>query len=298
MSLSPEDKIIIWIISIGIFIGLFLYIGGNVTGAIRPSPILVSVFLGIGLAAAIYRFLGGLTESGMQIGPAKLAGTAAAFLAFTWFLNGSLEKQWINGGGATYNKTQFSITPDNWFALDKYTGNPVQVEIRLQDSVITSIPAEVAGFPNRPLTLDRSADDNGNFVFSIKAAADRDTLLLGGLSQSELSKNKLFRSFSDTNSNLFTSDLVPPGREIDLAPELPFRIRTGVYSQDYTRFALVDDDTGEILIRSNILLRAGKIFEVKDRLFLIMVTQVNHTRSEEEGGQYAKFGVIELQPDR
>lgn len=298
MSLSPEDRIIIWIISLGIVIGLFLYIGGNLTGAIKPSPILVSVFIAIGFSAAIYRFLGGLSGSGMNIGPAKLAGTAAAFLAITWFLNGSLEKQWVNGvGNSSFRANQLSITPGNWFALDKGSGAPVQVDVKLDDSVVTTIPSSAPDFPQRQLILDRTADDNPNFVFSIKAANGPDSLLLGGLSQGELSRNKLYRSFSNTNSNLFTSELVKPGQEIKIAPELPFLIRTGEFSQNLTRFALVDRVDRQILIKSSIPLRGGKIFEVKDRLFLIMITQVDHTRPEEQGGQYAKFAVIELEPN-
>lgn len=295
MSLSPEDKIIIWIITLGIAIGLFLYIGGNVSGAIKPSPVLVSVFIAIGFSAAIYRFLGGLSNSGMNIGPAKLAGTAAAFLAITWFLNQRLEKQWVSISGPIAT-ARFSIVPEQWLAMDKLSGKPVQVDFMLNDSVVHRQPAEVPDFGNRPLYLERPTADNSDFAFSIKAGNGDESLLLGGINTGELTKNKLFQSFSKDNGILFTSDPVAPGQQIDIAPELPFLIRTGVFSQNLTRFALVDRSSREILTQSYIQLRGGKIFEVGDRLFLILITQVDHTRSEADGGQYAKFGVIELKP--
>ena len=295
MSLSPEDKIIIWIITLGVAIGLILYIGGNLTGAIKPSPILVSVFFAIGFSAAIYRFLGGLSGSGMNVGPAKLAGTAAAFMAITWFMNQSLEKQWISNGPIS-TMSQLSISPTNWFALDKRSGESVKVEVSLNDSIVEIIPPHAPNFGNRNLILDQTESNSSDFAYSIKVSNGTDSLLLGGISQRELSKNGLFSSFSDNSSNLFTSDLVNPGQEINFGPELPFLIRTGEYSQNLTRFALVDRTNRKVIKRSNILLRGGKIFEVGKRLFLIMITQVDHTRPEEQGGQYAKFGVIELNP--
>lgn len=295
MSLSPEDKIIIWIISVGIAIGLFLYIGGNISGAIQPSPVLVSVFIAIGFSAAIYRFLGGLSESGMRIGPAKLAGTAAAFLAITWFLNQRLEKQWTSPIG-TLKATQFSVIPGNWFALDKNSGNPVKVDFVLNDSIVSSVPADMPNFANRQLILDRPQESGNNFAFSIKSMSGQDSVLLGGISQSELAKHNLFRSFSDNSSILFTSDLVKPVQEIDIAPELPFFIRTGNFTQNLTRFGLIGRKNKNVITQSSIYLRGGKIFEVENRLFLIMITQVDHTRPEEQGGPYAKFGIIELDP--
>ncbi|MEZ5040211.1 MAG: hypothetical protein R2828_09970 [Saprospiraceae bacterium] len=297
MSLSPEDRIILWIISLGIAIGLFLYIGGNVTGAIQPSPILVAVFIALGFSAAIYRFLGGLSGSGMSIGPAKLAGTAAAFLAITWFLNQSLEKQWVGiGSPISIVRQSIGISPSDWFAVDTKSGNPVEVKVTLNDSVVKTIQPYSPAYPERNLILDKAS--NGNFAFAIKALSGSDSLILGGLHQSELSKNKLFRSFADKDNNLFTSDNLPPGsKNISIAPELPFLLNTGAYSQDLTRFSLVDRQTKELLLpEANIRLRGGKIFEVKNRVFLILITQVDHTGKGRKEEPYAKFGVIELNP--
>lgn len=296
MSLSAEDKIIIWIISIGIAIGLFLYIGGNVSDAIKPSPVLVSVFIAIGFSAAIYRFLGGLSESGMRVGPAKLAGTAAAFLAITWFLNQRLERQWVSNS-VEIAAAQFSIVPGNWFAVDKNSGSPVQVDFVMNDSIVSSIPPEMPDYMNRQLFLDKPTNSGADFAFSIKSSSGKDSMVLGGISQGELAKNRLFRSFSDNSSILFTTDLVRPVQEIDIAPELPFLIRTGNFTQNLTRFGLISRNRREVLTQGSIYLRGGKIFAVDNRLFLIMVTQVDHTRPEEQGGPYAKFGVIELNPE-
>lgn len=298
MSLSPEDKIIIWIISLGIFIGLFMYIGGNISQAILPSPILVAVFIAIGFSAAIYRFLGGLEGSGMKVGPARLAGTAAAFLAITWFLNQSLEKQWVSSpDSASIDLQQLGFTSMDWVPINKRTGQPVQVELKLQDSIIRVIEPDGLNFANRNLVLEKPKESSSNFAFNIKSLFEGESLLLGGINQQELSKNKLFSSFGENDNILFTSDNLPPNkRNVSVARELPFLISTGEYSQNLTRFTLVDRQTREPILESSIRLRGGKIYEVKDRVFLILITQVDHTGQRKRDEPYAKFGIIELNP--
>lgn len=298
MSLSPEDKIIIWIISLGIFIGLFMYIGGNVSPAIQPSPILVAVFIAIGFSAAIYRFLGGLEGSGMKVGPARLAGTAAAFLAITWFLNQSLEKQWVSSSGLPQiDLQQLGFSPTDWVPINKRSGRPVKVELTLKDSTIRVIEPQGLNLASRNLILEKPQESSSNFAFNIKSLFEGESLLLGGINQQELSKNKLFSSFGDNDNILFTSDNLPPNkRNVSVARELPFLISTGEYSQNLTRFSLIDRETKEALVESSIRLRGGKIFEVKDRVFLILITQVDHTAQRKRDEPYAKFGIIELNP--
>ena len=298
MSLSPEDKIIIWIISLGIFIGLFLYIGGNISQAIQPSPILVAVFIAIGFSAAIYRFLGGLEGSGMKVGPARLAGTAAAFLAITWFLNQSLEKQWTSSPVlAGIDLQQLGFTSTDWVPVNKRSGQPVKVELALKDSIIRVIEPDGLNFADRNLVLEKPKENSSNFAFNIKSLFEGESLMLGGINQQELSKNKLFSSFGDNDNILFTSDNLPPNkRNISIARELPFLISTGEYSQNLTRFTLVDRQTRAPILESSIRLRGGKIYEVKDRVFLILITQVDHTAQRKRDEPYAKFGIIELNP--
>lgn len=298
MSLSPEDKIIIWIISLGIFIGLFMYIGGNISQAIQPSPILVAVFIAIGFSAAIYRFLGGLEGSGMKVGPARLAGTAAAFLAITWFLNQSLEKQWTSSPVfAGIDLQQLGFTSTDWVPVNKRSGQPVKVELALKDSIIRVIEPDGLNFANRNLVLEKPKESTSNFAFNIKSLFEGESLVLGGINQQELSKNKLFSSFGDNDNILFTSDNLPPNkRNVSVARELPFLISTGEYSQNLTRFTLIDRQTREPILESSIRLRGGKIYEVKDRVFLILITQVDHTAQRKRDEPYAKFGIIELNP--
>ena len=298
MSLSPEDKVIIWIISLGIFIGLSMYIGGNVSHAIQPSPILVAVFIAIGFSAAIYRFLGRLEGSGMKVGPARLAGTAAAFLAITWFLNQSLEKQWVSSPGSTkIDLQQLGFSSMDWVPVNKRSGRPVKVELTLQDSIIRVIEPDGLNFANRNLVLEKPQESSSNFAFNIKSLFEGESLTLGGINQQELSKNKLFSSFGDNDNILFTSDNLPPNkRNVSVARELPFLISTGEYSQNLTRFTLVDRQTKEAILESSIRLRGGKIYEVKDRVFLILITQVDHTAQRKRDEPYAKFGIIELNP--
>ena len=214
-------------------------------------------------------------------------------------MNQSLEKQWIGtGGNFPISMAELSISPNDWFAVDKRSGEPVQVEMTLNDSIIKTIPSHNPNFPARNLLLEKPANSAPNFAFSIRALIGNDSLLLGGIDQSELSRNKLFQSFGDNENYLFTSDNLPPNkRNVSIAPELPFLLSTGEYSQNLTRFTLMDRETRKPLVpESYIRLRGGKIFEVKERVFLVLITQVDHTAQRKRDEPYAKFGVIELNP--
>jgi hypothetical protein len=68
-------------------------VGSVVLFTLEFSPILVSVFLGLGVAAVVYGFLGGIGQAEFKIGPAKLGGTLAALLAVAYFVNGYLATQ-------------------------------------------------------------------------------------------------------------------------------------------------------------------------------------------------------------
>lgn len=56
-------------------------------------PTLISMFAGIALGAVIYRFMGGLGESSLGIGAAKLGGSAAFIIFFIYFIGDRLREE-------------------------------------------------------------------------------------------------------------------------------------------------------------------------------------------------------------
>ncbi len=81
-----EDLVTVGLIGIGILGGVFLHI------RTRAAPIVVAVFLSTGIAAAVYRFLGGI-EANLNVRGLQITGTMAALVGFAVILNRALVKQ-------------------------------------------------------------------------------------------------------------------------------------------------------------------------------------------------------------
>ena len=292
MTTTPRDRLpIIIIIAVSLIIGVSLFVIGR-QNARFESPILISVFIGMGIAAVIYHFLGGLREASVNLGRIKLAGSVAAFLAVSYFLNRELVKQ--QPQQMIFTSKNLTFTPENWFPVDKKSGEPITLKIASLDSIITIEPYKPS-FPKRDLVLNKRNGESGNYPFLVKQVLDnQDTIILGGLSENQLLKNKLFKGVTEKNDYLFTTRGVAPNQEVDIAPELPFFLRTSEYSQELSRFGLMDRVTRKLIVASSIYRRGGKIIECQGRSFLILVTEVDHQRSDAEGGPYAKFAVLEL----
>ncbi len=68
--------------------------GGVALWLIKSPPILISVFLGIGVAAVVYRFLGGIASgTSFTDGALKVGGSLGALLATASFINSPLVQQ-------------------------------------------------------------------------------------------------------------------------------------------------------------------------------------------------------------
>ena len=81
-----EDTVTICLVVAGILGGLVLHIRG------RAAPIVVAVFLSTGIAAVVYRFLGGI-EGTLKMGGLQLTGTMAAWMGVTYMIDRALVKQ-------------------------------------------------------------------------------------------------------------------------------------------------------------------------------------------------------------
>lgn len=83
MNFTTDDKVVTIFVVIGFCGSLPLYV-------FRFPPIMIAVFLATGVAALVYRFLGGITGATIGVGTLKLAGTMAALVGLALLINSSL----------------------------------------------------------------------------------------------------------------------------------------------------------------------------------------------------------------
>lgn len=87
-----DDIVICLIIPICLGISLFLAYA-LVERQQEYPPTLIAVFLGIGVAALTYRFLGGAADTEFKIGLLKLGGAAALLVGVTWFIGSAIRSE-------------------------------------------------------------------------------------------------------------------------------------------------------------------------------------------------------------
>lgn len=92
MSKLLDDIVVCTAVVLGLLIALLLSWLLVEQGAPYP-PTLISVFLGIAVAALTYRFLGGTAGTEFSVGLLKLGGSAALLLGTTWFVGDRLRDE-------------------------------------------------------------------------------------------------------------------------------------------------------------------------------------------------------------
>lgn len=87
MPLTNEDKVIIFIIALGLLGGVALFF-------MLVPPIIISVFLAMGVSALVYRFLGGIKpEANFVIKTITIGGTLGALITVAIVINSYLCKE-------------------------------------------------------------------------------------------------------------------------------------------------------------------------------------------------------------
>lgn len=92
MSKMIEDLVLTAAIVLGLLIALYLSYALVVQGEHYP-PTLITTFLAIGVAALIYRFMGGLVGTEFKAGLLTLGGSAAFFAGMIWFVGDRLRDE-------------------------------------------------------------------------------------------------------------------------------------------------------------------------------------------------------------
>lgn len=281
-----ENKVILIAILTG-------FIGSIVLFFLKLPPIVISIFLGTGIAALVYRFLGGIDGASMVMGTIKLSGSIAALLASAYFINGELIKQTAtktDDSESNNMPAEISFTPQrsSWMAIDKTNGSPVDVKINETGKHLPT-PSGSA-LKNNRLVMKK----NGN-RFLVMPESDS-TFYLGNIAISELNEAGFFDNLSKTE-NFVVTDRLTLMAENTLTP-IPFKIKTTGFANDFSQFQLVENGSGDIALESQIYRRSYIIEQVKNKIYLIWVVEVSHKAKDpddpESFGPYAKFAITEL----
>ncbi|MBI5555812.1 MAG: hypothetical protein HY920_08195 [Elusimicrobia bacterium] len=116
--------------------------------------------------------------------------------------------------------------------------------------------------------------------------------VVGTVTLHDLRQCAIFNTLDQKLENfIVTERLAPNSADLDLNP-IPFRISTGEYGSEYSRYALIDKD-GVILHKGAIYRRQAEIVTIAGKYYLVAVTEVNHNPKEGEG-IYAKFAIGEI----
>ncbi len=269
--LSSEDKVII-------FFAIFGFVGGIILSMLSLPPIIVAVFLAVGIASLVYRFLGGIQGAKLYTMGIKLGGSLGALIGCALLINTYLQEQ----KKFDVNK-DFTPSTNEWFAIGKNTGLPLKVKIKGVKSPIEKPPLTI--FSDKLLCIKH---DGNNFIVYPKIAPN---FVLGKLDIHNLKENCFFNKIRKNLENFILTDPLPPNRMgVDLDP-IPLRLSTKNYGGEYTRYALIDNSNETY--EGRIYRRQGEIVKINDKHYLVCVVAVNHTVRENET-MFAKFAIGEI----
>lgn len=272
-----EDRVIIVTILTSFFSSILMILIGLHPKVDLP-PVFVSLFLATGVSSLIYRFLGGTKGASFTTGALKVGGSAALLLGTTWFLNTTLEKQ------MSYEKS-INFYPDSsqWYCANMKTGKPMVVEIKgLKNDLKLSTNESLK---NQQLNVYSDLKDNG-----ILHVTTKDSFEIGIIHSKELKDLILNKYNSLKPLDFFTTAALKPQTLYDIAEELPFKIMTGEYSNERSRYKLIDRKTKKELHKGSIYRRNAEIVKIKDTFFVISVVGVNHKKI----APFAKFSILKL----
>jgi len=289
--LNSEDAVIIFVC--GLTLILSVITGGlwSVEKPIVVPPPIIAIMLGISVSSLVYRFLGGVGEATFAMKGLKVTGSAAILFGVAVWANMEL-KPYVpetNKENTPLDLSQHVIPKkQQWYAVNVETGNPISLEFPLfgQSHVPPSNEELSEKFKSRSLSLESSLGGLINVIF--KNGKD---LTLGNFAEKDLNDLGYF--------NGHTLDFIPYRVEsfsaselVDINANLPFVIETKGFSENFTRYQLLDRHDHSVVIHEGAIeLRNAEIVEVNERFYLVSVIEVNHQTLM---GAYAKIYVAEI----
>lgn len=279
MRLKPEDWVVITLVLIGL-------LGGLGAAHMKIQPVLVAVLIALGIAAAIFRFLGGVEGASLTTGTLRLGGSAAVFLVIAWFVNENLVVQ-----------TEIRPSPETWLALDHQQGIPVSVSFAGVERVTLPEPDVLVGHEWKAKLLPEGLRLSSKSARIGKAAAD-DEFVLGHVPSSSLRSLDLFNTL-DPRTLRFTRPLNAGTQGVDLKP-YPFVLNVGSFEDGLSSYELFSDAIK--VAGGSLRNKDGEILHIGRRVFLLMTVAANHApqTADEENKEpirpWVRFGFVELLP--
>lgn len=279
MKLKPEDWVVITLVLIGL-------LGGLGAAYMKMQPVLVAVLLALGIAAAIFRFLGGVEGASLKTGTLRLGGSAAVFLIIAWFVNQNLVVQ-----------TEIKPSPETWLALDHQQGIPVSVSVAGVERIAVPDPDVLIDHEWKAKLRPQGLRLLSKAVKTGEADAD-DEFVLGHVASSTLQALHLFNTL-DPRTLRFTRPLNAGTQGIDLKP-YPFVLNVGSFEDGLSSYELFSDSTK--VAGGSLRNKDGEILHIGRQVFLLMTVAANHaphTLGEEDKEPikpWVRFGFVELLP--
>ncbi len=279
----PNSKFENQVILITILTG---FIGSVILYFLKLPPVVMAIFLGSGIAALVFRFLGGTAGTTMAMGTLKLSGSIAVLLGSAYYINQQLEKQLtpIENGIQTVT---FTPQKSTWMAIDKSSGSPIDLLVNETNQNIKA--PQNSSLKNNPLKLSSVGD-------KLFVTAEGNEFELGQIAKKDLRKLDLFDTVLNS-SNYVVTDRLNINKLAVLTP-LPFYIKTIAYANEYSQFQILDKLSNEVLLESQIYRRRFQITQIKHKTYLIGVVEVNHTPLNPDDPNslepYAKFVIAEI----
>jgi len=270
--LNAEDIVIV-------IMGVFGFLGGALLYSWHMPPIIVSVFISTGIAAMVFRFLGGLQGAGFNIGTLKLSGSIAALLGCIWFINGELSRQ----VGLSLND-MFQPLPSEWVAIDKREGVPIALDVLPAGEQI-DLPDDLTFLKNNQLQI--ASLERGRIEVSPEG---ENHFPLGFLYAADLESHAFFNHL-DLGKLIITSRLEAGGAEKVRLGNNGLYLKTNDYKQEHSYYSILDKQCNSLVAERGIEGKGAEILNISGKRFLIGVVEVNHLSET----PYAKFIFGELE---
>ena len=275
MPMSNEDKVIIFSMALGLLGGVALFF-------LSAPPIIISIFLAMGVSALVYRFLGGIkSETTLAVKTITISGTLAALVAVAIIINTYLAEE-----TAADIHDLFQPPVRSWTAIHNEGYAPVSLKIRnIKIKGENPIQADKNIFRERGLKIKLS---QGEYPISPREDFD---FILGNLRRADIAALNFFNRV--TLKRLFFTPRLKAGTQNLTIGNFPFRFSTATYDQGLSEYTL-SDASGNVVHGGNLARWQGESVYLNDTFYLIVVTEANHTAGD-ESQIFSRFIILQLE---
>lgn len=288
IGLSAEDFVIIIIIVVTLILALISTMLWFIDEPILVPPPIISIFLGIAVAALLYRFLGGVADASFRLGALRVGGAAAILIFVAWWANDKLAEYLPEPTIESFDMYKHSVpSVTTWFAVDKDSGRPIKLLFPKFNQAHE--PPNIDEINNKRKSKFLALNKNDEFIF-VKSF-ESDGQIFGRLDKSQINKINYYNDFSlELNSYRVAS--FGSAQRIDINRELPFYLETRGFYSNYSQVYMIDKASNEDVYELNMYLRDSKIVKYRGHYYLISVVEVNHQNAPND--QFAKIYVAEI----